>query len=60
MDSDPSGIRTRLRAGMKASDGDIRTERLIHRYLLEIQSIYLASLLLSILLLPLPSLSLNA
>lgn len=59
MDSDPSGIRTGLRAGMKASDGDIRTESLIHRYLLEIQSIYLASLLLSILLIPLPSLSLN-
>lgn len=50
MASDPSpGIRTGLRAGMKASNGNMRTESLIRNYLLEIQSIYLAFQLLSIL-----------
>lgn len=61
MDSDPSpGIRTGLRAGVKAGDGDMRTGSLIHSYLLEIQSIYLPFLLLGILFIPLPNLSLNS
>lgn len=61
MASDPSpGIRTGLRAGVKAGDGGMRTGSLIHSYLLEIQSIYLAFLLLSILFIPLPNLDLNS
>lgn len=36
MGSDPSpGISAGLKAGMKASDGDTRTESLVHSYFLE-------------------------
>lgn len=48
--NDPSGISTGLRAGMNAGGGDMRTESLVHSYILGacwIQSVYLAFLPLS-------------